>query len=193
VVVAQIKPAAAGAFSLSFHGRPGLNYRDDNLAVYDGLTSLTSRGVTPEATDRRPLSSKILATDVYPVRYLFIPTRAPTIPLPLSRRPRRRCRRDDDGNVSQRRTRAAPGNFRAAFPVIGKRRAGERLALIMRLESAGSGRCCAARRARPESDSQSFIILRNEKRPGAFRGQIFDTAATKRYRSMARYLYFEGF
>lgn len=37
-----------------------------------------------------------------------------------------------------------------------------------------------ARRARPESDSQSFIIHRNEKRPGAFRGQIFDTAATQR-------------
>lgn len=67
----------------------------------------------------------------------------------------------------------AAGNFRAAFPVIGKRRAGERTALIMRLESAGSGSRGAARRAHPESDSQSFIIHRNEKRPGAFRGQIF--------------------
>lgn len=47
----------------------------------------------------------------------------------------------------------AAGNFRAAFPVIGKRRAGERPALIMRLESAGSGSRGAARRARPESNS----------------------------------------
>lgn len=78
----------------------------DNLAVYDGLTSLTSRGVTPEATDRRPLSSKILATDVYPLHYLFIPTRAPTIPPSLSRRPPRRRRDDDDESVSQRGIRA---------------------------------------------------------------------------------------
>lgn len=118
-----------------------LTIRRQSRGLRHGLTSLTSREVTPEATDHRPLSSKILATDVYPVHYLFIPTRAhDSTPSTLHRLAVVAASRRERISDTAAAYAAAPGNFQAAFPVIGKRRAGERPALIMRLESARSGR-----------------------------------------------------
>jgi len=61
----------------------------------------------------------------------------------------------------------AAGNFRAAFPVIGKRRAGKRPALIMRLESAGSG-SRGAEHARKAIPSRLLsTVTRNVRVPSA--------------------------
>jgi len=141
-----------------------LELSDDNLAVYDGLMSLTFRGVTPETTERRPLSSEILATDVYPVHY-------------------RRYRRDDDESGSQRRARrwlrsASRGKFSSRVSCHWETSCRQKACINHEARIRGIRQ--PRRRARPESDSQSFIIHRNEKRPGAFRGQIFDTVATQR-------------
>lgn len=64
-----------GMFSLNFHGRPGLSYRATILRFIIQRVNVINVSWSDSWGDRpQTLSSKILATDVYPVHYLFIPT-----------------------------------------------------------------------------------------------------------------------
>lgn len=146
--------------------------------VYDGLTSLTSRGVTPEATERRPLSTEILATPTFIQCIIYLYRRVRAHDSLLLSLHRRRCRRDDDESGSQKLARrwlcfASRGKFSSRVSCHWETSCRRKACINHEARIRGI-------RQRPESDSQSFIIHRNEKRPGAFHGQIFDTVATQR-------------
>lgn len=133
-------------FSLNFHDRSDRAIgRQTRGLRWTNIINVPAEWLL-RRLERRPLSSEILATDIYPVHYLFIPAGVrPRFPLLIpslsssSLPSRRRRERISEARAPDGYASPAAENFRAAFPVIGKRRAGERPALIMRLESAGSG------------------------------------------------------